>query len=373
MSTPDSPASAVLEALGYALFLRDEAGALRLHGKPATWLSSLWPGLTSIGLSLPVAEASPFLENFLVDAADCWASGGSARVLSGPWIEQAPDGSEISLEATALTLDGQAALLLEKLGEVFEAKKSMLQKARETVLAYQRLNSETQKKEILLSCVAEEMNAALANAITALRLIEMEKHSARAQQLLGLALRATEEQQALINRVLNVFAAELKELYGSSGSSDSASSLGEALRQAGENVAGSFAEKRVQLHWPNESKTEIYAAMDSGHLVRVVTSLLENALEDAPSRGEVSVEISDKGESVLLRVTDNGAALPRSVAYNLFSKDVKATDKASPGSLRLQFCRMAVEKVQGEFGYEPQGQRGNCFWIRLRQVTKSAA
>ena len=76
---------------------------------------------------------------------------------SGPGWRQDANGAEVQLEATALTADGQRILLLERLGEAFEAKKSMLQKARETVIAYQRLNSEIQKKEILLHCVADEM------------------------------------------------------------------------------------------------------------------------------------------------------------------------------------------------------------------------
>ncbi len=147
----------------------------------------------------------------------CWAEGGDKRVRSGAWAEQAADGTDLSLEATALIAGGQEILLLEKLGDVFEAKKSVLQKARETVIAYQRLNSEMQKKEILLHCISEEMNAALANVITAIRLIEMERDPARIARLLSLASRATEEQQTLINRVLNVFAAELEGLRGRDG------------------------------------------------------------------------------------------------------------------------------------------------------------
>ena len=87
----------------------------------------------------------------------------------------------------------------------------MLQKARETVIAYQRLNSEMQKKEILLSCIADEMNAALANTITSLRLMELEQNPEGVRRLLGLASRATEEQQSLINKVLHLFADELED------------------------------------------------------------------------------------------------------------------------------------------------------------------
>ncbi|HEY5035946.1 MAG TPA: hypothetical protein VII74_02300, partial [Chthoniobacterales bacterium] len=286
MAASDSPVSAVLEALGFALFLREADETLRLQSAPPDWLRKLWSGLTREGDQLPLEEVSPFLENFLIDAADCWATGGAARVQSGPWVEQTSDGEEVSLEATALTSKGQAVLLLERLGEVFEAKKSMLQKARETVIAYQRLNSETQKKEILLSCIAEEMNAALANAITALRLIEMEKHSPRAQQLLALAMRATEDQQALINKVLNVFAAELEGLYGRDGDGVAQCSLGEVLRTVRGTLAESFAEKRVELRLPDSTSQ---VAIDADHLARVVASLLENALQNAPAGSEVSL------------------------------------------------------------------------------------
>ena len=176
-----SPATAVLEALGFALFLRDEKGALLLQGAPPPWLRQLWPNLTSAG-ELPLAEASPFLENFLITADGCLSHGGSTPSNSAPWIEQTPDGPEVSLEATALTVEGRAALLVERLGEIFEAKKSMLQKARENVIAYQRLNAETQKKEILTRYIAAKMTAALPKATPPQRLIRQQKQPHAAQK-----------------------------------------------------------------------------------------------------------------------------------------------------------------------------------------------
>ncbi len=367
MASSGSPATAVLEALGFALFLRDESGALTLHGAAPAWLAALWPGLTT---TLPVTEASPFLENFLIDAEECWTKGGAARAQSGAWIEQTADGAEVSLEATALTIDGQPALLLEKLGDVFEAKKAMLQHARETVMAYQRLNAETQKKEILLSCIAEEMNSALANAITALRLIEMEKHSARAQQLLALAMRATEDQQALINKVLDVFASELADLYGRHGDAVAESSFDEVLAQAVESVAPALAEKRVQRRGPNKIKTRV--AIGEEQLARVLVNLLENALQNSTPGGEILIRAVAEAETVLFEVLDRGAIMPPNAGTNFFSKDVIAMDETTAGQLRLQFCLIAVEKCQGEFGSEPGEEGGNRFWVRLPKV-KSAS
>ncbi len=358
----DSRAGAVLEALGIAVFVH-ASGALRVNGKPPDWLRSIWPNLTAPDATLPAN--SPFLENFLIDARACWAADGDKRVRSGAWAEQTADGTEVSLEATALTLGGQAILLLERLGEVFEAKKSMLQKARETVIAYQRLNSEVQKKEILLNCISEEMNAALANVITSLRLIELEKDPARIAQLLSLASRATEEQQTLIHRVLNVFAAELEGLRGRDGTAIAETKLEDALLAAEENVASQFAEKGVRLSIAGNGPAGIRVAMGSTHLARVLSTLLENGLQSAPVGDEVRLSFGEESGSILIRVSDNGPSFPPDICANLFSRTGTAAPGPQASQLPLQFCRIAVENCDGEIGYESRKDGGNSFWIML--------
>jgi len=333
----------------------------RSEGAAPEWIQSIWPGLKRPGALLPLEKASPFLANFLVDASASWEKGGEARARSGPWIEQSADGTEITLEALALNAGGQAILLLERLGEAFEAKKSMLQKARETVIAYQRLNSEMQKKEILLSCIAEEMNAALANTITSLRLMELEQNSARTQQLLGLASRATEEQQSLINQVLRVFANELAELYGHNGNGHAAAKIDDAVQAAKETVASLFAEKRVRLTLVREDSFDAVVSMNAEHLTRILTNLLQNALQNSTADDEVQLALVEETESVLIEVLDRGASLPPDFYRNLFSR----TGTIDASLLPLQFCRVAVENCRGEMGYDPHADGGNCFWIRI--------
>jgi K+-sensing histidine kinase KdpD len=241
----------------------------------------------------------------------------------------------------------------------------MLQKARETVIAYQRLNSEMQKKEILLNCISEEMNAALANVITSLRLIELEKNPARITKLLSLAMRGTEEQQALINQVLTLFAAELAGLYGRDGARTAEARVGEALRAAEENVTAQFAEKQVRLSIADGGLREARVSMDSNHLVRVLSSLLENGLQNAPASGEVQLHLGEEPEVLLIQVFDNGVPLPPDVCKDLFFK-FGTTETASPAaSLPLQFCRIAIENCHGQIGYSHDSDRGNCFSIRL--------
>ena len=356
--------SAVLEALGFATFIRDGPGQLRLEGIAPEWIQSIWPGVKTPGALLPLEKASPFLENFLVDASACWEKGGEARASSGPWIEANADGTEITLEALALNAGGRAILLVERLGEAFEAKKSMLQRARETVIAYQRLNSEMQKKEILLSCIAEEMNAALANTITSLRLMELEQNPARTRQLLGLASRATEQQQSLINQVLRVFADELAEFYGHNGDGQAAAKVHDAVKAAKENVAPLFAERRVRLN--QEGAFDAVVSMNAEHLTRILTNLLQNALQNSTADGEVQLALVEETESVLIKLLDRGVSLPPDFHRNLFSK----TGAIDASFLPLQFCRVAVENCRGEMGCDPRAEGGNCFWIRIPKASK---
>jgi hypothetical protein len=134
--TDDSIPVAALEGLALAVFVRRSDGELQLSNPIPDWLTTVWP---SVEAGQDRLEAvSPFLENFLVDAAACW-SAQTGHVRSGPWVEYDRRGHELHLEATALTGGGRQLLLIERLGEDFEAARSVLQKARETLIAYQRL------------------------------------------------------------------------------------------------------------------------------------------------------------------------------------------------------------------------------------------
>ena len=365
-----STAGVVLEALGFAPFVRDERGSLRTLGAPPDWLRQLWPALDSGG-ELPVAEASPFLENFLVDADECWRAGGDERAQSGPWIEQMPAGEQVELEATALTANGQAVLLINRLGAEFAAKKNVLQKARETVIAHQRLNSEIQKKEILLHCVAEEMTAALANIVTSLRLIETETNPTRSKALLGLAMRGAEEQQRLINRVLEVFADEIGGLYGRSAAGSEEADCGVIVAKAIAAAAPAYADKKVRLVRRTDRADGVSMPGDETHVGRVLGNLLEHCLERTPAGGEVIVAAEPDADSIVISVTDSGALVSADECERVFSKFQLPTGSSNAGTLRLHFCRVTIASYGGEIGCEPGETGGARFWFRLPRSAAS--
>ena len=363
-----SPADAVLTALGFALFERGPSGALCAASDPPSWLKLLWPNIAAIGSELVAAEVSPFLDNFLVDAEECWRAGEAQRTRSGPWVEQNARGDEIQLDATALTIEGQPLLLIERLGDIFEAKKSMLQTARETVIAHQRLNSEIQKKEILLHCVAEEMSAALANIITSLRLLELEESSARSTMLLELAVRGAQEQQTLIHKVLAVFEDELGGMLAPE--KEVTTGLLAAARNAVELMAPAFAEKNVRLRALLDEETEVIVALDADRLERAIANLLENAIERIPSGGEVRVAAEVEADAVLLVVEDNGRVSAGEPGDESFPHTEPTSQRSPAVELRMRFCRLVAESCGGEIASAPLDTGGNRFWIRLPRGTK---
>jgi signal transduction histidine kinase len=227
------------------------------------------------------------------------------------------------------------------------------------------LNSEIQKKEILLHCVADEMTAALANVITSLRLIEMEDNGQRTKVLLGLATRATEEQQTLIHRILGVFEDELRSAYGSSSLTNTQANWTSVLRQALETAAPLFVEKEVSLHDDQAAPGAIQLSVDPAQLERIVGNLLENALEHTPTGGTVTVRTENESEALYLRVEDTGKPIAPEMCDNLFTK----WDSASAAALRLRFCCIVVQNCGGEIGCAQLPAGGNQFWIRLPKTT----
>jgi len=102
-----------------------------------------------------LAGAFPFLDDFIHQAAGAWAAGPHASIVSGPFSVDA-DGEDLLLRATALTIDGRALLVIERLTGAADAR-PMLQKARERMLE----GEETARRIAALSAPATALNEAV--------------------------------------------------------------------------------------------------------------------------------------------------------------------------------------------------------------------
>jgi signal transduction histidine kinase len=142
-------ASALLSSSGMAVFERLQNRLIAAISDVPAWLH---PRLINASGVLEVSN-SPFLENFLIDAEECWARKAPERIRSGPWVEVGSDGHEQPLEASAMVFGTQNILLIENVRASFAERLWVLQQAREQHLSMQQLGREirnlTERSEAL--------------------------------------------------------------------------------------------------------------------------------------------------------------------------------------------------------------------------------
>ncbi len=358
----------VLGAMDAVVYGHGDDGNLTLLSTPLPWLLDLAGRHDGEPPALSPAALSPFLEHFVAEAAELWAAGQPARLRSGPWTETLPDGSECPLEATAVVgAAGARALVVQRLAENFRERSAFLQKARSTVLEYEGLRREIQKKELLLDCLVHDLKGPLSVIVGNLSLLRSPTLDPdRAQGLLATSLVHARKQLDMIRLVLDVFSAEIEameEFQVDPATAPDARACVEALVS---DHGPSFEQRgvRLQLDAPDDSR-RLPVVGDAARLERVLTNLLENALRHAPRGSTVSVGLRDGGEEVLVHVEDQGPGVDPEVVEDLFEKFGRGRRSGGMAGLGLYFCRTTVERWGGRIGYERAHGGGARFWCRL--------
>ena len=110
-----------------------ESGELRLQGCAPVWWQEL-PSASGAAV-LDLDRWSPFLREFLAYAQQVWKDDPDRTLTSGPWTERDHTNGAMTLEARALSLGFRKMVLIERLGSDFEDMRSIVQRARERMLA----------------------------------------------------------------------------------------------------------------------------------------------------------------------------------------------------------------------------------------------
>jgi hypothetical protein len=122
----------IMRALDLAVFQRDADGLQKLSVDPPDWLSRLWPHLALPGAALRAEEFSPFLENFLIDAAACWQAASTCALEFRAVGKRGPTGEETRSKPPPCMWPG-ALLLIQELKEL-QKSAARSQKAHDTAL-----------------------------------------------------------------------------------------------------------------------------------------------------------------------------------------------------------------------------------------------
>ncbi|MDX2470989.1 MAG: ATP-binding protein [SAR324 cluster bacterium] len=120
---------------------------------------------------------------------------------------------------------------------------------------------------------------------------------------------------------------------------------------------------------------ELYVHADVATVTTIIRNLLGNAVKFTAKGGQVSIEAKAKGDSIQIRVVDNGIGIPKQELGKLFKIGEKAktslgTEQEEGSGLGLILCAEFVAKNGGKIGVDSTEGKGSSFWVTLPRGEK---
>jgi signal transduction histidine kinase len=108
---------------------------------------------------------------------------------------------------------------------------------------------------------------------------------------------------------------------------------------------------------------ELFA--DKTHINRLFTNLIQNALQSVKNGTMPQVQVSTmlQGQTVLVKITDNGDGIPENIQEKIFTPNF--TTKTSGTGLGLAMCKRITEQMNGQIWFETAEGEGTSFFVRL--------
>lgn len=145
--------------------------------------------------------------------------------------------------------------------------------------------------------------------------------------------------------------------------------LWELLRECIANLYMDFEEKEMEI-FPEIPEEEVRMQVDRVQLARVITNLLNNAIRHNPQGTRVWVKAEREEEHVIIRICDNGTAIPEETAKYIFDPFVlgdESRNSKNGSGLGLSIAKKVMEMHGGSLFLE-QGEEEaytKAFVIRL--------
>lgn len=126
----------------------------------------------------------------------------------------------------------------------------------------------------------------------------------------------------------------------------------------------SASTKRINLNFKN-GIDEVIANVDSVEFGRVISNLLNNAVESILDVGSVQVEVQQLGNEVFIQVSDTGCGIPEDILPKLTAKG-SSYNKSNGTGLGLYHARSMIQKAwNGELELRSKVGEGTQVTIRL--------
>ncbi len=110
---------------------------------------------------------------------------------------------------------------------------------------------------------------------------------------------------------------------------------------------------------------KIMIKADKTQINRLLTNLIQNAIQSVPENRKAEIEIATTGSEgkVVISVKDNGTGISDSMINKIFTPNF--TTKTSGTGLGLAMCKGIVEKLNGRIWFETKENVYTCFFVEL--------
>lgn len=174
---------------------------------------------------------------------------------------------------------------------------------------------------------------------------------------------AAENMQRMISDMLTLADVERKDIALVMEDVDAAEILMRAVLQL-ESVA---YEKAVELS--SDLPDTLSLRSNEDYLLRIATSLIENAIKYEPAGGRVVVRLLRRAQQAELTVTNQHATIDPTDLPHIFERFYRADKSRGSGAgghgLGLAITRQMVERVGGQITASSNAERGTCFTVYL--------
>lgn len=144
-----------------------------------------------------------------------------------------------------------------------------------------------------------------------------------------------------------------------------------------EIIEESINNNRSKLGDNDKISSELFAANyilngDAFHLLNLVSNLLDNAIKYSSNNKVIHIQTSNKGEYVVLRITDNGIGISASDQKYIFDQFYRVPTgnlhKIKGFGLGLNYVKSIVEAHNGEIHLKSSPNEGSAFTILLPTI-----
>ncbi|GGI26316.1 PAS domain-containing sensor histidine kinase [Pedobacter mendelii] len=117
------------------------------------------------------------------------------------------------------------------------------------------------------------------------------------------------------------------------------------------------------------SEKKLYAMIDSMKFMQVINNLISNSIKFTPANGSIKIEVQDRGNTVLICVSDNGIGIPQHLQPYLFERFSIAMREGLHGEhswgLGMSIIKTIIELHHGKIWFNSVEHQGSTFYIEI--------